>query len=450
MVRPDSFSLAGVKGSRSQRSRRMSLPDSIEILPLAHPFPAAITIPGSKSITNRALILGALAGGETTLRGALWSEDTQVMTESLTRLGFRVQVAQDPREAGNRTIQIQGQDGHVPPGGTAAAPLDLFVGNAGTAARFLAALACLGQGIYQLSGVERMHQRPQSGLFHALRQLGYQVEAEADRLPARIHGGGPRGGRAQVSIRESSQFASALLLCAPTGGWEVEVVGHNAEESPYVEMTRQLVTRFPRWGGEFEIEPDASSGSYFVAADHLLAKPGAPPGSLVRVNGWPASDWQVDAAFPRFLPLPKQLSRERDLGDSIMTAMALAPFALRPTLFTDLARLRVQECERVAAMRTELTRCGAQVVEREETLTVYPSPLHGAEIETYQDHRMAMCFAILGLKVPGIKIKNPACVKKTFPNFFQKLAGPPPGGLGGVILQPAGLQALKWEELFAG
>ncbi len=132
-----------------------------------------------------------------------------------------------------------------------------------------------------------------------------------------------------------------------------------------------------------------------------------------------------------------------------MTAIVLGPFALTPIPFTDLARLRVQECERVVALRTELTKCGAKVIEDGDTLTVYPSELHGAEIETYNDHRMAMCFAILGLKVPGIKIKNPACVKKTFPNFFQKLAAPPPNGLGATILDAKTGRKLEVEELFA-
>jgi len=148
----------------------------------------------------------------------------------------------------------------------------------------------------------------------------------------------------------------------------------------------------------------------------------------------------------------KLVSREKSLGDSIMTAMVVASFGKSPTKFTDLARLRVQECERVVALRTELTKCGAKVIEEGDTLTVYPSELNGAEIETYHDHRMAMCFAILGLKVPGIKIKNPACVKKTFPNFFQKVAGPPPNGLGAVIWEIKDGQRtrkLSGEDLFA-
>jgi 3-phosphoshikimate 1-carboxyvinyltransferase len=137
------------------------------------------------------------------------------------------------------------------------------------------------------------------------------------------------------------------------------------------------------------------------------------------------------------------------LGDSIMTAIAVAPLGVAPICFTDLGRLRLQECERVVALRTELTRCGAKVVEEGDTLTVWPSALHGAEIETYHDHRMAMCFAILGLKVPGIRLKNPACVKKTFPNFFQKLAAPPSHGLGATILDGRTGRKPGLDELFA-
>jgi 3-phosphoshikimate 1-carboxyvinyltransferase len=417
------------------------LPDLIEIVPPTGPIHAEITVPGSKSITNRALVLAALADGTTTLRGALWSEDTQVMADGLGRLGFSVHVEADPAEAANRTIIVRGAGGAIPRAGTADAPLALFVGNAGTAARFLAALACLGRGAYRLTGVPRMHERPQAALFHALRALGYRVDAANDRLPAVVHGTGPRPGRCEVSVAESSQFASALLLSGGVGGWQVDIAqGGDAEELPYVEMTRELVKVFPPRGGEFQVEPDASGGSYFIAAGHLLGG--------VRVPHWPATGWQIDGEFPRFLPLPAEVSRARDLGDSIMTAIVLAPLAKRPTRFTDLGRLRVQECERVMALRTELTKCGAQVIEEGDTLTVHPSRLHGAEIETYDDHRMAMCFAVLGLKVPGIRLRHPSCVKKTFPNFFPKLAAPPPHGLGVEIGDAAG-RRLALGELAA-
>ncbi len=449
------------------------LPDLIEIVPLEKPVRAEITVPGSKSITNRALILAALAEGEVTLEGALWSEDTQIMVECLQELGFMVDVRPDPNEFSNRTITVYGKGGDVPPGGTEQQPVELFVGNAGTAARFLAAFVCLGKGVYKLHGVPRMNERPKKALFQALRELGYRVDSPTDKLPAVIHGSGPKpGAKCTVDIEESSQFASALLLCAKIGGWNVEVVGENAEESPYVAMTSKLIDEFRKRSGKFEIEPDASSASYFWAVGALL--PASPEWKAndestgiykydtdflptvedqaekfrVKIKHFPTSEKQIDSEFPRFLPPPIEVSRNNHLGDSIMTAITIAPLFERETRFTDLGRLRLQETERVVALRTELTKCGAKVIEEDDTLTVYPSKLHGATIETYNDHRMAMCFAILGLKVPGIKLKNPACVKKTFPNFFQKLAAAPPHGLGATILDASG-RKLAHDELFA-
>jgi 3-phosphoshikimate 1-carboxyvinyltransferase len=422
----------------------MPLPSLIEIEPVPAPVRADITVPGSKSITNRALILAALATGSTTLEGALWSEDTQVMVQCLQQLGFAVEVHPDPREFANRTITVAGQGGHIPRAGNAADPLDLFVGNAGTAARFLAAFVCLGSGAYRLHGVPRMHERPQAELFSSLRALGYEVESPNGFLPAIIHGrGGRHPGRCTVSLTESSQFASALLLTAPVAGWEIQLAGENcSDEAPYVVMTERLVAAFPKRGGRVAIEPDASSGSYFWGANTLL-------GGGIRVNGWPSSGWQIDAEFPRLLPLPDRLSRERDLGDAIMTAIVLGPLATHPVQFTELGRLRVQECERVRALRTELTKCGARISESGDTLTIEPGPLHGAEIATYHDHRMAMCFATLGLRVPGIRLRDPACVKKTFPNFFQKLSTPAPDGLGAIIRDGLTGRRLENDDLFA-
>jgi 3-phosphoshikimate 1-carboxyvinyltransferase len=218
------------------------------------------------------------------------------------------------------------------------------------------------------------------------------------------------------------------------------------EELPYVAMTASMRAKFRNRSSTFVIEPDASSGSYFWGAAALFEERFPAP-----VRNWPTSGWQVDAEFPKYLPLPSTISRERHLGDSIMTGIVLAPFAKSPVQFTELGRLRLQECERVQALRSELTRCGARVSEAGDVLTISPSAtnLRGAEIETYNDHRMAMCFAILGLKVPGIKIKNPACVKKTFPNFFQKLSAPSPRGLGVTILDGSDGSRLGLDELFA-
>ena len=460
----------------------MALPDLIEIVPLDKPVRAEITVPGSKSITNRALILAALADGVVTLTGALWSEDTQIMVECLRKLGFEIRVENDPDEFCNRTITVKGLGGRIPNGGTAEKPLELFVGNAGTAARFLAAFVCLGNGVYRLSGVPRMHERPQAALFQALRELGYRVESEKgnDKLPVTIFGGSSRGNEAQtekadksqslltsaatkkcrVSIEESSQFASALLLCAKFGNWKIEVVGENAEESPYVAMTSKMVEAFPTNGGTFSIEPDASSGSYFWAADWVLWISGLNEGmGLVSVKNWPISGWQIDANYRDMRDARLAIvSRKAQLADSIMTDIVVSPLNYlkgsgggvtssfifpgpprRSSLplqirFTDLGRLRVQECDRVSAIVAELKKCGAKISEKSDAIIVIADrALSGDVIETYNDHRMAMCFAILGLKVPGIKIKNPACVKKTFPNFFQKLAAPPPKGLGAEI-----------------
>ena len=430
----------------------MALPDLIEIVPPSTFEPVAVTIPGSKSITNRALILSALSDGETSLLGALWSEDTEIMAEALRTLGFDVRVEPDPDEQANCTITVEGLGGKIPNAGSQAQPLEIFVGNAGTAARFLMAMLCLGDGVYRVSGTDRMHERPQKALFDSLRQLGYRVAAERERLPAVIRGeGAGTSGSCTVSIDESSQFASALLLSSRVGGWNVTVVGEDADESAYVAMTSKLLEVFPRHGGKYQIEPDTSSASYFIAAGVML------PDTHLVVNAWPESDWQVDGRFIEFarrfrdgttVEYP-EVSRLHDLGDAIMTAITVAPLLPHPSRFTDLARLRVQESERVEALRTELTKCGAHVVETGDTLDVYPSDLHGAEIETYNDHRMAMCFSTLALRVPGMRVRNPECVKKTFPNFYAKLAAPPPHGLGATILNARTGKRLHGDDLLA-
>jgi 3-phosphoshikimate 1-carboxyvinyltransferase len=432
----------------------MTLPEVIEIVPPERSFsegPVLMTIPGSKSITNRAVVLAALADGTTSLLGALWSEDTEVMVEAMRALGFAVSVETDPDEAGNCTIAVTGEGGRIPNAGTPEKPLEIYVGAAGTAARFLMAMLCLGDGAYHVTGTARMHERPQGALFEALRELGYRVEANGGCLPATIYGesSGKDGGKCTVSIEESSQFASALLLSSRVGGWNVTVVGEDAEESAYVAMTSKLMDVFPQHGGEYQIEPDCSSASYFLAAGALL------PESRLAVNAWPESDWQIDGRFVEFLrrfkgeePYP-DVSRMHDLGDAIMTAIAVAPFLPEASRFVDLGRLRVQESERVYALRTELTKCGARVVEEGETLTVFPSKLHGAEIETYDDHRVAMCFSVLGLKAPGMRIRNPGCVVKSFPNFYAKLAEPPPAGLGATVLDAKTGRALTGDELLA-
>ena len=431
----------------------MALTPALEVIPPAGPIRARMTVPGSKSETNRALILAALAEGPITLRGALWSDDTQVMADALRTLGLEVTVSPDPAEPSNCTIEVSG-GGRIADGGTAEAPVELFVGNAGTAARFLTAFVALGRGAYRLSGTPRMHERPQKALFEALRQLGYAVDAPGDHLPAIVHGAGARPGACEVSIAESSQFTSALLLSSKPGGWRVTVTDANADESPYVAMTEQMLGVFPS-RGEYAIEGDTSSGSYFVGANlaaRLLTGASAAGSAPVEVTNWPASGWQFDERFARFCDAaleghaPERVSRTTDLGDSIMTAIVLAPLLSRPVRFVDLARLRVQECDRVEALYQGLTSCGANIEMLGDDLLVHPSTLHGATIETFDDHRVAMCFAMLGLFVPGMVILNPSCVSKTFPDFFAKLAAPMPNGLGATLRDPSDGHLLDLHE----
>jgi len=440
----------------------MPLPKLIEIVPFSKAQldafkteKAKLVIPGSKSITNRAMVLAACSTGVVTLNGALWSEDTEAMTDCMQRLGVKAEVAPDPEVAANRIITVHGCGGKLPKGGTEAEPLELFVANAGTAARFLTAMVCLGSGVYRLSGGPRMHERPQKELIRALRALGYRIDTPNDKLPAVVHGSGPKPGPVVVSVDDSSQFASALLLSCKVGGWEVSTPeGSNPDELPYVEMTRQMVASFPHGGGTFQIEPDASSASYFHACNTLF--PDVRPVTVMACQP-PKADggtgWQIDAEYPRLSPVSgsaaapadadgaaskrrnttQVVSRKTDLGDSVMTAITIAPLAATPFSFTNLGVLRKQECERVQALRDELLKCKARVVETGDTLVTWPceaASLGGATIHTYHDHRMAMCFATLGLAVGGIRLEDPSCVRKTVPSFFQILAAPPPAGLG--------------------
>ena len=409
------------------------LPDPYPIEPLVKPPNCTITVPGSKSITNRALILAALSDKKCTLRGALWADDTQVLVDSLWELGFNVQVDPDPTEECNRTITVVGRGGKIP-----AKKAELYVGNAGTAARFLTALVCLGEGEYRIYGNERMHERPMKELFDALRSLGAEIETENDRLPATILAKGLRGGKVSVSAARSSQFASALVLISRyTKDGELEVTMQtdrqaDRDEINYFVMSHEMVLT---WSGseQFDIEPDFSAASYFWAAEHIL-------GGQIKIEKDHPSQ-QIDSHFRRYLqnPLtieelatiprerretPREVSREFQLGDSIMTLAICALFDWQPLSIVGATGMRLQETDRIKAMVTELQRVGAKAEEHENGFTVWPAEpgqLHGADIETYNDHRMAMCFAVLGLKVPGIRIKNPGCVSKTFPNFFEKL-----------------------------
>ncbi len=388
----------------------MKFPDVIPIRPLRGPVHASISVPGSKSLTNRALILAALAKERTTLRGALWSEDTQVMTEALQRLGLDVVLAADSTNPCNRMIIVEGCGGEIP-----VSEAELFVGTAGTAARFLAAFCALGKGRYRLHGTPRMHERPMQELFDALRQLGARVEDTDGKLPAVIHG--PiRAGKIAVSGEESSQFASALLLISKIAKLEVK-----SPESSYVTMTRKLLKEWETPSEARDIEPDASSASYFIALRHLH-------GGMLKIARWPKTSTQMDHRLEKFLPPPARVSRKTDLGDAVLTLAVTAAALKRPFHLVEAGNLRKQECDRLAALAMELNKCGVPASELPEELIVLPAMVFSeATIETYHDHRMAMSFAVLGTVdalgngKPWITLRNPACVAKTFPNFFETL-----------------------------
>jgi 3-phosphoshikimate 1-carboxyvinyltransferase len=393
------------------------LPDILEIHPLTKPPNCTITVPGSKSITNRALILAALSDEKCTLRGTLWADDTQVMVDSLQKLGFEVTVEPDPAEECNRTITVVGRGGEIP-----AKKAELYVGNAGTAARFLTALVCLGHGEYTIRGDPRMNERPVKDLFDALRAHEVEIDASNDRLPARIISKGLKRTAKPypVELTTSTQFASALLLVSQQADLQLAFSKWEVGEG-YLNMTENMIHEGYElaFTPDYLVEPDYSSASYFWAAKFVR-------GGDVRVAGWAQQEHylQIDGRFPKYLPPPERVSRRTDLGDSVMTLAICALFGNEPMKLVDARRMREQETDRIKAMVTELRRVGAKAEEHEDGFTVWPAEpgqLHGADIETYNDHRMAMCFAVLGLKVPGIRIKNPGCVSKTFPNFFEKL-----------------------------
>jgi 3-phosphoshikimate 1-carboxyvinyltransferase len=419
--------------------------DPLEILPVSKPIRGNIRPPGSKSITNRALVCAALADGTSMLTAALDSEDTRVMIDGLSRLGINVE-ARDL----NRELIVHGAGGEVP-----ALEAELFCENSGTTIRFLTALATLGHGSFRLDGVERMRQRPIGDLLEALNQLGaHAISENGDACPpVVVHANGLQGGTATVRGDMSSQFLSGMLMAAPAAKAPVEIVIDGVLVSqPYVRMTLAVMRAFrvnvetsesfdrftivphPYHATSFAIEPDASAASYFWAA-------AAVTGGTVTVEGISRESLQGDVTFVDCL---KQMGCEvrnevdsitvfgrelrgidadmNSISDTVQTLAIVALFAKGPTTIRNVAHIRHKETDRIAAVATELRRLGATVTERDDGLTIEPGQLHDATIETYNDHRMAMSFAVAGLRIPGLRIANPTCVKKTYPAFFDDLA----------------------------
>jgi 3-phosphoshikimate 1-carboxyvinyltransferase len=404
-----------------------------------------VRLPGSKSISNRVLLLAALASGETQIRGLLDADDTRVMREALARLG----VTLTERPGG---ISVRGVGGAFPQ-----KKADLFLGNAGTALRPLTAALAFSEGEYFVSGVARMHERPIGDLVDALRPLGAQIDyaEKAGYPPLRIH---PSTVRLDQPVRVrgdvSSQFLTALLMALPLGRKPatIEVAGELISK-PYVEITLNVMRRFGvdvrrdgwsrfqipaapyRSAGEVYVEGDASSASYFLAA-------GALAGGPVRVVGVGRNSIQGDVRFTQVLeamgakiamgedwiectgagPLHAIDMDMNHIPDAAMTAAVLALFADGPSTLRNIASWRVKETDRLAAMATELRKLGGQVDEGADYLRITPGKLQpGVAIDTYDDHRMAMSFSLASLGDVPVRINDPQCVAKTFPDYFSVL-----------------------------
>ncbi len=421
----------------------MPLPPVLPIRPFTQPVRGSVVLPGSKSLTNRALALAALGNQPVTLSGALFSEDTHLMSDALRTLGFEIALNESARE-----ISFRPQ-----PHGYPTQPVELFVGLAGTAARFLTALCTAApHGIYRIDGIPQMRKRPMKQLIDALRSLGADIRCTGEEgfFPLEIHAHGLRGGSVSLDASESSQLLSALLMVAPLAAAPVEISLVGSVRWTFVEMTLRLMGEFGisiprppanapfhispssyRAQSHYVIEPDATAASYFQALPAVvggtLDLPGLRP---------PGQGLQGDSAFIEFLTRSTQRTPDaaitedfREISDTFLTLAAIAPLLSGPTRITGIAHTRKQETDRVAGMARELQKLGQDVVETEDSLAITPRPLTSdVEIETYGDHRFAMSFAILGCHDlhrdgrPWLSIRNPACCAKTFPNFFDVLA----------------------------
>lgn len=415
------------------------------------PLDAVVEVPGSKSLTNRALIAAALADGVSVLSNVLLAEDTRLMIEALRTLGMAITV--DERDG---IAEVTGYRGHLPE-----CDVDLYCGNSGTCMRFLTGLAALGDGAYRLDGIARMRKRPIGELGAALQALGAGIEYVGDEgfPPVVVHAKGLGGGQVEFDGPPSSQMVSALLLAAPYARRDVLIeLRGEIPSRPFLDMTVAVMKRFgvelltdrrgdatrfiveaPRCyaATRMTIEPDATNAMYFLAAAAIA-------GGSVTVRGLGANTVQGDVEFVTLLarmgctveraahfltvvgpPLGARLrGLDVDLNampDTVPTLAVLALFADSPTTIRNVSNLRLKETDRLTALRVELTKLGAEVTESPDGLVISPpSHIAPAAIDTYDDHRMAMSFALAGLGCPGLVINDPGCCAKTYPDFFQR------------------------------
>lgn len=425
--------------------------ESLRIEPLTQPFDVTFAPPGSKSLTNRAMVLAALSDGPCTLTNALFADDTRVMIDGLQRLGFGVSA-----NAADHEIRIVGGSGLIPNRSA-----ELFCGNSGTTIRFLTALCALGKGAYTLDGVPRMRQRPIGPLVTMLRNLAARISyTGAEGFPPVRSMGGLAGGLVRYGSETSSQYLSAVLQVAPYVRNEVfiDLVGPQTSW-PYVAMTMRLMDQFGVTcelvrdeqtgdpvqiivppgvyrGGTYAIEPDASNATYSLALAALH------PGSKITIEGLGKQSLQGDVGFADVLhQMGAGLTFGRDfitlfgtkdligidvnlsaMPDTAQTLAVVALFARGATTLRGLHTLRVKETDRLAALQAELSKLGAEVEIEDDVLTIHPpDSLKAAAIDTYDDHRMAMSFALAGTRSAGVRINDPACVNKTYPNYFEDL-----------------------------
>ena len=410
------------------------------------PIDADVRIPGSKSLTNRALLVAALADGESLLENALSCEDSDIFSTCLCQLGIPVKA-----ESASASFRVGGLGGTVP-----SRRANLFVGNAGTAARFITALLSLVEGEYCLDGVSAMRRRPMGELLRILRGQGCEIVFGSDDgcMPFTLKSKRFEGGRICMQSNQTSQQLSALLMIAPYARRDTTIdIEGTVVSQPYLDMTCALMEDFgvivSREGyNSFQIEagqryqpiryliePDASNASYFFAA-------AAVTGGRVRVNDLSIDSCQGDVRFVELLETmgckvnststyievigPEKLSGidvdMNDISDTVPTLAAIAPFASSPVTIRNVEHIRGKETDRIAAVTTELKRMGIGIEEFDGGLTIHPGIPSPAEIHTYNDHRMAMAFAVTGLKAPGIVIRDPACTGKTFPDFFDRFS----------------------------
>lgn len=412
------------------------------------PITGIVEVPGSKSITNRALLMAALSEGQTTLTSVLFSDDSRHFLSSLIALGFEVNINES-----EKVVTVTGLGGRIP---KKEATID--VGSAGTAARFLTAILALSDGNYVIDCSEQMKKRPMRPLFDVLIDMGATFEylETEHHLPVRVTGNGGQCANISLDITKSTQFLSALLMMGPMikSGMTIHITSQKVDGA-YIRVTRSMLEQFGATitldgsdyhvhaGSTFHqpvyaIEPDMSAACYFYAMAALT-------GGEITVKGVRMNLMQGDI---KFLGVLEQLGctiRETEVGvkvtgptagyycgidvnmndfsDQTMTLAALAPFASTPTVIKGVSHIRVQECDRMQGIVNELTRVGINCQADGDQITIQPGMPHGAIIETYDDHRFAMAFTLLGLKAEGISIDDPLCCRKTFENYFEVLDG---------------------------